>query len=198
MIELLVASTILLVGVALMLSLLWPSVSLFRKQSGMSDSYRTCLLMVNRFRQSMLNSQLETVTIATDKQAISWQKMQDDPPFAGTTGAPIMEDTFFVLFLHDKKIFLKEVPGSGGAASTTPSRLPLAALAEHRESLADTRTLARDVTAFQVTDGDDNLPLLDAPLRLSITCTVSTYGRASHDSEDFSMSCSVTPRSQRW
>lgn len=200
-VEMLVGMGLLVLVTAMMISLLLPSFALFRRQSGQSDAYRSCLLLVDRFRQELLNTQLETITIAPDFGAISWQKSQAEPPFSGTNGEPMMEDKFQVLFYESSggHVFLVEVPGSGSGVSTIPSRLTPEALESLRSpSAGEPRTLARDITAFQVTDGDSTLPLISPPFRLTITCTIDTKGRETNDQESFSMTASVTPRSQRW
>lgn len=200
--EILVAASLLAILVALMVALLVPSFSLYRRQSGKSDTYRTCHLLVEKFTQGLLNSQLETVTILDDSQAISWQQGQPDPPFSATSGQTLMSNRFHALHwdMVAGRVIMEDFElSSAESSSVLPTRLEPAQLAGLRTSISPTeRVVALNVTQFAINDNDDNLELLHPPLRLSITCTVSTRGTATNDEENFSMEASVTPRSRRW
>ncbi len=194
--EVLIAFGLFLLVSAMMIALLLPAFSLFRRQGGQSDAYRTCLQSVERFRLVMLYSLLESISIAPDHEAIAWQESQGEPPFSGTTGDPLMSDVFTVLHYRDQQILMTRTEPSGAGPSTIPSRLGLDALPALRAR--QTRTLARDITAFQVHDDDPSSPLITPPLRMSLTCTIDTKGRETNDVESFQMNVTVTPRSQRW
>ena len=99
LLEVLVSFSVLLLATGMMVALFIPSMSLFRRQTGKSDSYRNCLMMMEKFQMNILNSQTETVTISTDGQAISWQEVVDSSqPFSGTTGDAQMSPDFGVIF----------------------------------------------------------------------------------------------------
>lgn len=196
LIEVMIAFGLLMIVMVMMIALLLPAFSLFRKQGGQSDAYRACLQTVERFRWEMLNTQLESITLSPDQEAIAWQEAQRDPPFSGTSGEPLMSDVFTVLHYRDKRILLTQSEPSGVDPSTIPSRLTLDEVGALRAR--STRTLARDITAFEVSDNDPSSPLTTPPIRMSLTCTIDTKGRASNDEESFQMNVTVTPRSQRW
>jgi hypothetical protein len=196
LVEVLVTFGLLLLVLGMLVALLLPGFALFRKQGGQSDAYRTCLQTVERFRVEMLNTQIECLTLAPDHQAIGWQKTQLDPPFSGTSGEALMSDVFEVIHYRDNRVLLTQSEPTGIAATTIPSRLSFEQMDVLRAT--ETRTLARDITAFSIRDQDPDSPLVSPPIRLSLTCTVSTKGRATNDVESFSMDASVTPRSQRW
>lgn len=196
LIEVMIASGLLLLVTVMMIALLLPAFSLFRKQGGQSDAYRACLQTVERFRVEMLNTQLESLTLTPDRQAISWQETQFEPPFSGTSGEPLMSDVFTVLHHRDSQVLLTRTEPSGAGPSTIPSRLSLEEVATLRAR--QTRTLARDITAFEVRDNDPDSPFVTPPIRMSLTCTVDSRGTATLDEESFSMDVTVTPRSARW
>lgn len=200
--EILVAATLMVILVALMVALLVPSFSLFRRQSGKSDTYRSCHLLVEKFTQGLMNTQLETVTILTDGQAISWQQGQATPPFSAASGQTLMVNRFHALHWASEQsrvIMENEEVTSLESSSVLPARMEPTQLASLRTALSPTeRVVAHHVTSFRITDNDDNLELLHPPLKLSVTCTVSTRGTATNDEEEFSMEASATPRSRRW
>lgn len=196
LIEVMITSGLFLLVTVMMIALLLPSFSLFRKQSGQSDAYRACLQTVERFRLEMLNTQLESLTLTPDRQAIAWQEVQTDPPFSGTSGEPISSDVFTVLHYRDERVLLTRTDPSGAGPSTIPSRLGLEEIEVLRTR--QSRVLARDITAFEVSDNDPDSPLISPPIRMALSCTIDTKGRASNDEESFRMSVTVTPRSQRW
>lgn len=197
MLEVMITGGLFLLITAMMISLLLPSFALFRKQGGQSDAYRACLQTVERFRKEMLNTQLECVTLTTDGRAIAWQESQADPPFSGTTGEPMMSDVFSALYYRDQRVVLTRSEPTGAGPSTLPKQLSLAEVAA-LQALPPGRTLAHNITAFMVADNDADPDLVTPPLRLSLTCTVDTKGKASNDEESFSMNVSITPRGQRW
>lgn len=196
LVEVMIAGGLLLLVTAMMIALLLPSFSLFRKQGGQSDAYRACLQTIEKFRLEMLNTQLECLTITPDLQAIAWQETLADPPFSVTSGEPLMNDIFTVLHYRDRRVLITRSEPSGTGTSTIPSRLSLDKVMELRAR--QTRVLARDITAFEVRDNDPDSPLTTPPIRMSLTCTINTKGRASNDEESFKMNVTVTPRSQRW
>ncbi len=201
LLEVIVASSLMLVILSLMVALLVPSFSLFRRQSGKSDSYRACLLLVHRFQQELQNSMLETVTIAVDHQAVAWQLGNVDPPFSASSGQPIMADRFSVLFYEtqEQKVYLQQAAGSAGGPSTIPQRLTLPEIDFCRSNTdSSRRVMAHSITDFRVTDDDNNLDLMRPPLHLSLTCVIETTGTETNDEESFTLTASVTPRSVRW
>ena len=80
LIEVLVSLSLVSIVTLMLLALFVPSMSLFRRQTGKSDSYRGCLMLLEKFRVGLMNSQMETVTISPTGHAISWQMIEDDPP----------------------------------------------------------------------------------------------------------------------
>lgn len=196
LVEVLVSLGLLLLVMAMMISLLLPAFSLFRRQGGHSDAYRACLQAVERIRLELLNTQLETLTIAPDQQAISWQEPSTMPLFSATSGEPLMSDTFTVLHYQERRIFLTSTASQGRAPSTQTFRLAPQELESAR--IPTGRVLARDITEFSLSDNDPDSVLVAPPLRFTLTCTVPTKGRQSQDEESFQMHATFTPRSQRW
>lgn len=189
-----------LLATTLLVSLFIPSMSLFRRQSGKSDVYRGCLMVIDRFRTGLMNSQLETVTVETNGEGISWQLSQDDPPFSGVTGDPVLTPDFGMLFYSatENKVYYKVYP-LAGTDPDIPAILSLADFQTARTThSARTQVVGHHVVDFKITDKDGDIALLEPPLRLSVTCEVDTKGRETNDVERFSLSTSVTPRSMRW
>lgn len=201
LLEILVSFTLIIVATAMMVGLFVPSMSLFRRQTGKSDAYRGCVMLMEKFRIGLLNSQLETVTVDPAGQGISWQLVQDDPPFSASTGDAMMSPDFGVLYYQESetRVYYKVYRFPGAAGLDQPSILGIADLNAARSSnSSQTRVLARDIVEFKITDKDGNVALLDPPLQLSITCEINTKGRETNDVERFSLQSSVTPRSMRW
>lgn len=199
--EILIASGLLLLMLVMMVGLLVSSFALFRRQSGKSETYRGCRLLVDSFKKGLMNSQLETVTISSDGHAISWQRGEPDPPFSATSGEAIMSQDFSVLhwLSAEGRVVHERFQSSAPASSVIPFRLDPSTLSNVRtQSSASERTVVRDVTELSITDDDGDPLLLHPPLLLTVTCQVGTKGTATHDYEDFSMAASVTPRSRRW
>lgn len=198
--EVLVSFSILLLAMGMMVALFIPSMSLFRRQTGKSDSYRNCLMLMEKFQLSIMNSQMETVTIATDGHAVSWQEIDQVQPFSGTTGDARMSDDFGVIFYDSvsKKVFYTRAEGVG-AGPDDPAILSLGDLdsACNITSKAS-RVLAQNIVEFHITDKDGNVDILEAPLKLSIACEIDTRGQETKDTESFQLTTSVTPRSRRW
>ncbi|MFA7483763.1 MAG: hypothetical protein WC314_24910 [Vulcanimicrobiota bacterium] len=199
--EVVVSFTVLLIATTMMIALFIPSMSLFRRQSGKSDSYRDCLLLMEKFQMSILNSQIETVTVATDAQAISWQEVKDGvQPFSGTTGDPQMSPDFGVIFYDSsqQRVYYTRAEGAG-AGPNEPAILSQSALNSSRNiSSKASKVLARNIVQFVITDKDGDTAIIEAPLKLSITCEIDTSGTETNDTESYQLVSSVTPRSRRW
>ena len=201
LLELIVSFTLIIVATAMMVGLFVPSMSLFRRQTGKSDAYRGCLMLMEKFRIGLLNSQLETVTVDPAGHGISWQLVQDNPPFSASTGDAMMSPDFGVLYYQesDKKVYYKVYRFPGAAGLNQPSILGLADLNAARTSHSSrTLVLARDIVEFNITDKDGDVSILEPPLQLSIKCEINTKGQETNDVEVFSLQSSVTPRSMRW
>lgn len=200
LIEVLVSFTILLLAMGMIVVLFVSSMSLFRRQSGKSDSYRNCMMLVEKFQLSILNSQMETLTVALDGGAVSWQEFEEAQPFSGTTGDARMSPDFGVIYWDDttQKVYYTRAEGEGGAPDE-PAILDLATLDLARNvSSKASRVLASKIVQFNVTDKDGNVEIIEPPLRMSMTCEVDTNGQETNDVEVFQLSTSVTPRSRRW
>lgn len=199
--EVLVSLTLLALITGMMVALFVPSMSLFRRQSGKSDSYRNCLMMMEKFQLSILNSQTETISISLDGQAISWQEFVDSSqPFSGTTGDAQMSPDFGVIFydMGTQKVYYTKSEGAG-AGPNDPAVLSLGDLAAARNiSSKASRVLAHNIAQFYLSDKDGDVVILEPPITLSITCEIDTTGKETNDIESFQLTASVTPRSRRW
>ena len=198
--EVLVSFTVLLIATAMMVALFVPSMSLFRRQTGKSDTYRNCLMMMEKFQLSVMNSQIETMTVALDGQALGWQEVEETQPFSGTTGDARMSPDFGIIFYDagTKNVYYTRAEGAGGAPDE-PAVLSYGAL----DSACSTgsrfsRVMARDIVEFTISDRDGNLDILEPPLKLTIVCEVDTRGTETNDVESFRLVCSAAPRSRRW
>jgi hypothetical protein len=192
-----------LIGLATMMivALFVPSMSLFRRQSGKSDSYRSCIMLVEKFRTGLMNSQIETVTIGNDKKAISWQLVDEAVPFSAATGDALMTKNFAILYYveDEKRVYYKIYEHPDPLPSDRPSILSQTQLDTARAaSSSKTYVIGRDMVEFEITDRDGDVAILEPPLSLSITCEVDTKGKETNDTESFSLQSSVTPRSMRW
>lgn len=201
LIELLVSMGLALLGTAMLIALFVPSMSLFRRQSGKSDSYRGCLMMMEKFRLGLMNSQMETVTIAPNGQAISWQLIVDDTPFSGATGDALMSPKFALVSYHpeEKRVYYKEFDYPDYPGPQSPSILSIEELEQAcYDETPKGLVMARDIIDFQITDKDGDVFILEPPLRLTITSEVDTKGTETNDTESYSLEATVTPRSMRW
>jgi type II secretory pathway pseudopilin PulG len=199
--EVLVSFTVLLLATGMMVALFIPSMSLFRRQTGKSDSYRNCLMMMEKFQMSILNSQTETVTISLDGQAISWQEFVDtSQPFSGTTGDAQMSPDFGVFFYDPQTLNVYYTKKEGaGLGPNDPAILSLSDLAGARNiSSKASRVQARNITQFYLSDKDGDVLILEPPITLSMTCEIDTKGQETNDTESFQLTASVTSRSRRW
>jgi type II secretory pathway pseudopilin PulG len=200
LLEVLVSFSVLLLATGMMVALFVPSMSLFRRQSGKSDSYRNCLMMMEKFQIGIMNSQMETVTVALDGQAISWQEFDEAQPFSGTTGDARMSPDFGVIFYDTgtQKVYYTKSEGAGGGPND-PAVLSLAQLDGARNiSSGASRVLAHNIVQFEIADKDGGLNILEPPLKLTLTCEIDTNGQETNDTESFQLTTSVTPRSRRW
>lgn len=201
LIEVLVSFSLLAIVTAMILALFVPSMSLFRRQTGKSDSYRGCLMLIDKFRVGLMNSQLETVTIATSNHAISWQLIEEDPPFSAATGDALMSPRFGVLYYkpQEQKVYYKVHEHSGAASPNDPSILSLEDLNTAIDTDSNrTYVIGRNITEFSVADKDGDVAILEPPISLAIKCEVDTKRIGNNDVESFALQSSVTPRSMRW
>jgi hypothetical protein len=199
--EVLVSFGLLLLATGMMVALFVPSMSLFRRQTGKSDSYRGCLMMMEKFRVGLLNAQMETLTIAADGKAVSWQLVQEDPPFSGTSGDPLMSPDFGVIFYQaaEQKVYYKTYHDGSSAGPDRPAVLDLPELGLACNSNSpETRVLAQNIVEFQIEDKNGNVTLLEPPIRLTIKCEIDTKGTETNDVEAYQLTTSVSPRSMRW
>lgn len=198
--EVLVSFTVLLLAMGMMIALFISSMSLFRRQSGKSDSYRNCMMLMEKFQMSIMSSQIETVTVAQDGGAVCWQEFEEAQPFSGTTGDARMSPDFGVIFWDSakQKAYYTKAEGAGGAPDE-PAILSFADLESARNiSSKASRVLAHNIVQFTITDSNGDVLIIDPPLRLSMTCETDTNGTETNDKEVFQLTTSVTPRSRRW
>lgn len=198
--EVLVSFTILLLAMGMMIALFIPSMSLFRRQTGKSDSYRNCLMLMEKFQISVMNSQLESMTVALNGQAISWQEFDETQPFSGTTGDARLSPDFGVIFWDPgtERVYYTRDEGVS-TDPNIPAVLSLTDLAGAcNVSSKASRALAQNVVEFQITDKDGDVQIIEPPLRMSMTCEIDTRGQETNDTETFQLTTSVTPRSRRW
>ena len=199
--ETLVSFGLLLLATGMMVALFVPSMSLFRRQTGKSDTYRGCLMLMEKFRIGLMNSQLETVTVHPNGRAVSWQLVEDNPPFSGTSGDALMSQNFAILYYveDENRVYYKVYPYAGAGGADQPSILSIADL--DTAIVADSNrnnVIGRNIVEFEITDKDGDVGLLEPPLTLSIVSEVDTKGQETNDEETFSLTTSVTPRSMRW
>jgi len=201
LLEVTVSFGLIIVATAMIAALFVPSMSLFRRQTGKSDSYRGCIMLMEKFRIGLMNAQMETVTIAADKQAMSWQLVEDTTPFSASTGDPVMSKNFAILYYvpEEKKVYYKVHEFTGAAGPSQPSILGLADLAQAIvDPSSRTRVIGRNIVEFEISDKNGGVAILEPPLSLRITSEIDTRGQETNDVEKFSLETSVTPRSMRW
>ena len=201
LIEVLVSFSLVSIVTLMIIALFVPSMSLFRRQTGKSDSYRGCLMLLEKFRVGLMNSQVETVTISPTGHAISWQMIEDDPPFSASTGDALMSPEFAILYYKEdeKKVYYKLYNNGGSGPPDQPSILSLSDLDTAINSPSQkTYVIGRNITEFQITDKDGDVAILEPPISLTITSEIDTEHIGNNDSESFRVQASVTPRSMRW
>lgn len=201
LLEVTVSFALLLLATAMMMALFVPSMSLFRRQTGKSDVYRGCLMLMEKFQVGTLNSQLETMTISSNNQAMCWQLTNETIPFSSATGEPLLTPDFAIIYYepNDKRVYYKEYRASGLPSGNQPGFLsrPELDLACSSNSSA-TRVLAREVVEFELSDKDGDTSIIEPPLTLRVTCEVNTKGTETNDVETFTLESKATPRSRRW
>ena len=201
LIEVLVSLSLVSIVTLMILALFVPSMSLFRRQTGKSDSYRGCLMLLEKFRVGLMNSQMETVTISPTGHAISWQMIEDDPPFSASTGDALMSPEFAILYYKEdeKRVYYKLYNSGTSGPPDQPSFLSLSDLNTAIGSPSNkTYVIGRNITEFRITDKDGDVTLLEPPLTLTIKSEIDTEHIGNNDSESFRVQASVTPRSMRW
>lgn len=209
--EILVVMFLSLTVLTMLAGLLVPSVWMWRVESARGDAQQAVMMVTTRLQRMLLNSQVETVTIAQDKKAISFQEIvESGVPFDATTGMPIMQNRFRVFFLDAKKRVVMKTWGpsegppvlSGYDFTDTakhPQRLSLPDLEQIRATPnGKEQVIARNVSVFNVTDADDDLTLLDPPIRCIVECAVDTSQQGAVTNQTCRMQVSVNPRSLRW
>lgn len=200
LVETIVSMSLLTLVTAMIIALFIPSMSLFRRQSGKSDAYRGCLMLLEKFRIGLMNAQLETVTVAPDGKAISWQLVQDGVPFSGTTGDPLMASEFALLFHRpqEERVYYK----AHAASTPGPQQPAILSFGDLQAACtptgSKTNVIGRNITEFSIRDKDGGVAIIEPPLSLTITCVVETKGRETNDEEKLTLTTSVTPRSMRW
>lgn len=200
LVEVIVSFGLLILATGMMVMLFIPSMSLFRRQTGKSDSYRGCLMLMEKFNIGVMNSQMESVTVHPTGDAIAWQLVEDSPPFSGTSGDALMSENFAILYYKEdeKKVYYK-IYESGSSTSDQPRALGNGELEAAIDANASrTRVIGRNIVEFDITDKDGDLDILEPPLSLSIVSEIDTRGQETNDEETFGMEISVTPRSMRW
>lgn len=201
LVETIISFGLLLLATAMMVALFIPSMSLFRRQTGKSDSYRGCLMLMEKFRIGLMNAQMETVTVHNSGDAVSWQLFEEDPPFSGTSGDALMSKNFAILYYkeEEKKVYYKVFEFGGAAGSDQPSVLSQSDI-ESAIASTSTRTqvIGRNIVEFDISDKDGDLGILEPPLSLNIVSEIDTRGQETNDVETFGLETSVTPRSMRW
>jgi len=158
-------------------------------------------MLMEKFRIGLMNTQLETVTVAPTGHTISWQKFEEAQPFSGATGDALMSPDFLILHYQEdeERVYLKEYRSSTAAPSDEPSALTQAELTSAVGANSERSwVLARNIVEFAISDKDDTFDILEPPLSLAITCQYDTKGTATNDFERFSLETNVTPRSARW
>lgn len=201
LIEILTVAFLSLIVLGLVLALMVPSFSLYRKQAASSTTYQSALVFIHRVTQGLLNTQLESVTIGDNPPAISWQKIDTERGFSVSTGEPIMDDRFVIMYYDQatRRILSEEVPAPPSASDTLPVRLSDSQLRDFCNNVSgDEAVVAREVTLVEFTDADEDVTLLNPPIRVSVECTVDTSEGGAIKEEKFAMTARVTPRSMRW
>ena len=193
-------------------ALLLPSLWMWRVESARGEAQQGVMMVTSRLHRMLMNSQLETVTIAPDHAAIGFQEIvENGAPFDATTGMPIMQDRFRVFFLDaaQKRVVTKTwgptqpPPNLAGydfsKTATNPQRLSVADLQQICATQNGTeQVLARNVSIFNVTDSDGNPQILDPPISCHVECKIETSQQGTIDSQTCRMDMSANPRNMRW
>ncbi|MBI3929706.1 MAG: hypothetical protein HY319_29470 [Armatimonadetes bacterium] len=198
--EMLVVCFLAIIVLFLIVGLLFPSFSMFRTQSAASDAQQSALLFMHEMNTGLLNTLLETVTIGSDPIAISYQVVQEANSFSAADGSPLMSDTFVVVHYDSgRRMVLMEDCEVPPGDESQPRRLSVAELQSViSEVSGEERVLARHVEDLKITDHDEDLALLNPPVRLTITCTVDISAGGAIKEERYQMTTLVTPRSVRY
>lgn len=217
--EILVVAFIGLVVMGLCMELLLPSVWMFRVESARSEAQQASLLVVNRMKNELLNSVMDSIYVGRDPVAVVFQQIAEtSQPFDTASGSAVLADRWR-LYHFDRtsgrvltRYWPPTPPGAVAlmhnyafATGNQPVRLlyqqDLQTIVAHRPNRTE-QVMARNVDALYITDygndADNNLDLLSPPLEISLTCSVDTSMRGSITRESFTATTKVIPRSTRY
>ncbi len=204
LLELMVAMGLLGVVSFLLMQLFLPSMWMFNRQQSNSESFQNSMFLTQRLQIEMAHSCWETVTLVQNQPpagvgwALSYRPVLS---YSASSGNPIVEDSFLVYFHHpeQKKVYffpwVPAVPaGEEFPIKLTPAALLAACL--NSQNVPQRRMLTRYVSEFSFADRDDNLTILDPPLRFHLLVQVpSSDGRGVETTTtDIPLQC----RNVRW
>jgi len=217
--EILVVAFIGVVVIGLCMELLLPSVWMFRVESARSEAQQASLLLVNRLKNELLNSVMDSIYVGRDPVAVVFQQVApSSQPFDVASGAPVLTD-YWRVYHYDvgsRRVIFRKWPPEPPATLSLMHTYPftasdqavrllyqqdLQAIVAHTPNRS-VQVMARNVDAVYITDYgndlDNDLNLLTPPLEISLTCSVDTSMRGAITKESFTASTRVIPRSVRY
>ncbi len=208
-----------LVVMGLCMELLLPSIWMFRVESARSDAQQSSLLVVNRLKNELLNSLMDSIYVGDAPVAVVFQQVvTSSQPFDTASGSALLADRWR-LYYYDtqtRRVLAKYWPPDPVVAvsllhnypfatSNQPVRLlyqqDLNTIVAHAPNRSE-QVMARNVEALYITDygndADHNLNLLTPPIEISLTCSVDTSMRGATTKESFTATTKVIPRGTRY
>jgi len=212
--EMIVALFLLGTMMAMALALFFPTLWMFRAESGRNDVQQSVLLLTNRLRTALLNTATEWVSLAPDGSALSVRSLNEQSPFDPVSGAAQFRPEFVVYHYQAarRRVLTRPWPPGPPSPSDTsvleraydfasPTLEKLSGvdlLTICSQTSPEERVLAREVELFTVYDQDASAALLTPPIQVRVACKIDNVGAAAGKSERYELTFSVTPRSQRW
>lgn len=212
--EIIISLFLLSTMLAMALGLFFPTIWMFRAESGRNDVQQGVLLLTHRLRSALLNTSTEWVSLAADGSALGLRGLNEQSPFEAVSGSAQFRPEF-VVFHYDpsrRKVLTRPWPPGPPSptdlsaleraydfSSPTLERLsPADLLKVCSLTSPEERVLAREVELFSVYDQDSSVALITPPIRVRVACKIDNVGAATGRSERYELTLSVTPRSQRW
>ena len=215
--EILVVMFLSMIIMVMLGQLFMPSVWMFQHEQSTIEVRHNVLVVLRRLTQSLTNTALETVTLATDPAptaSIPNMVSYIEVIGFGSSGAPIFGNRFDVFFFDrpGRRVMQRTwappvdqptLTGSYTFGGITPPCLTATDLAQvcmHPDTARPNRVVARDIEAFVITDDDNKTTLLHPPLVISVNGSVPVSLASASDKpreEKWSLTTRVTPRSVR-
>jgi len=198
---------------ALVLGVLFPSLYMFKAESARGDAQQAAMILTTKLQRALLNTSLEWVTLTDVPVAVAYREVNPDAPYDPASGTAVWQPKFQIIRFDPGNHKVYQRPWPPGPPDPTSASLQQPYDFAHinmkkltagdlgticHQASSQERTLADHVEELVLTDQDNNLSLIDPPLKIIATCSVENIGQGRKTVEKYQMEVAVTPRCQRW